>query len=96
MLNFGPSRGLGAGGRSVYLIFVVVLLRAWPRRSGTFFGVKRGGVGDADDQAVLSEKPGHRLSLRLGPRWVQQLEARVLKLAASRCDSFCVLDLELD
>jgi hypothetical protein len=27
---------------------------------------------------------------------VQQLVARALKLAASRCDSFCVLDLELD
>jgi hypothetical protein len=27
---------------------------------------------------------------------VQQLEARALKLAASRCDSICVLDLELD
>ena len=65
------SRGLGAGGRSVYLIFVVVLLRAWPLRLGTFFVVKRGGVGDADDQAILSEKPGHRLSPRLGAGRVQ-------------------------
>ena len=37
--------------------------RAW--RSGRFFVVKRGSVGDADDQAILREKPGYRLSPRL-------------------------------
>ncbi|AQY20173.1 hypothetical protein T261_00194 [Streptomyces lydicus] len=58
--------------------------------------MKRGGVGDADDQAIVREKPGHRLAPRLGTGWVQQVEARALKLAASRCDSVCVRDLELD
>ena len=58
--------------------------------------MKRGGVGDADDQAIVRQKPGHRLSPRLGTGWVQQVEARPLKLAAGRGDGVCVLDLELD
>ena len=64
--------------------------------SGLFFAVKGWGVGDTDDQAVPGEEPGHRLSPRLGARRVEQFVARALKLAASRGDGFCVLDLELD
>src|SRR5882757_7634127 len=66
------------------------------QRSGGVLVVKRGGVGDADDQAVLGEEPGHRLPPRLGTRRMQQLVALALKFAASRGDGFCVLDLELD
>ena len=39
-------------------------------RSGTFSVVQQGGVGDTDDQAIVREKPGHRLPPRLGARLV--------------------------
>ena len=58
--------------------------------------MQRGGVGDTDDQPVVREKPGHRLSPGLGARRVEQVETRALKLGAGRCDSLSVLDLELD
>jgi glucose 1-dehydrogenase len=51
--------------------FVVMFSRARPWRSGRLLVVKRGGVGEADDQAILGEKPGHRLSPRLGAGRVQ-------------------------
>jgi hypothetical protein len=70
--------------------------RERPQRSDGLFVVKRGSVGDADDQAILGEKPGHRLPPRLGAGRVQQLEARALKLAARGRDGFRVLHLELD
>jgi Glyoxalase-like domain len=65
-------------------------------RSGGVFVVQWWSIGDADDQAIFGEKPGHGLSPRLGAGRVQQLIARALKLAASRRDSFRVLHLELD
>lgn len=46
--------------------------------------MKRRDVGDADDQAIVSEKPGHRLSPRLGACRVQQLKVCAHKLAARR------------
>jgi len=84
------------GGRWVYPIFAGVPMRAWVRRSGPFFLVKRGCVGDADDQAIAGEEPGHCLSPRLGAGRVQQLKARALKLATCRCNSVGVRHLELD
>ena len=58
--------------------------------------MERRGIGDADDQAILGEKPGHRLSPRFGAGRVQELIARAPKLAARRRHGFGVLDLELD
>src|SRR5215471_13239684 len=58
--------------------------------------VQHGSVGDADDQAILREEPGHRLPPRLGAGRMQHLETRALKLAASRCDSICIRHLKLD
>lgn len=58
--------------------------------------MKHRGKGDADDQAVLGEKPDHRLSPRLGTGRVQQLVTRSLELVARRCDSVGVRDLEFD
>lgn len=57
--------------------------------------MKRGSVGDADDQAILREKPGDRLSPWLCVGRVQWLKPRALKLVACRCDSFRVLRFEL-
>ena len=65
------------------------------RSSGGAF-LQRGSVGDADDQAILGEKPGHRLSPRLCARWVQQLKARALKLTARPGDRLRVLYFKLD
>jgi len=67
-----------------------------PGRSGGVAFVQRGSVGDADDQAILGEKPGHRLSPRLCARWVQQLKARALKLTARPGDRLRVLYFKLD
>jgi hypothetical protein len=39
--------------------------------SGRLLAVKGGGVGDADDQAILGEKPSHRLSPGFGAGRVQ-------------------------
>src|SRR6266566_9519420 len=75
---------------------LAAMLTGAARRSGRLFVVERGNVGDADDQAILGEKPGHRLSPRLCAGRVQQLEARALKLTARRFDGFGVLHLELD
>ena len=58
--------------------------------------MEHGRVGDADDQAILGEKPGHRLSPRLGAGRVQQFEARALKLVTRRRDGIRVRHLELD
>ena len=58
--------------------------------------MQHGCVGDADDQAILGEKPGHRLSPRLGAGRVQQLKARALKLTARPGDRLRVLYFKLD
>src|SRR5215470_2381661 len=65
-------------------------------RSGRLLVVQHGSVGDADDQAILREEPGHRLPPRLGTGRMQHLETRALKLAASRCDSIRIRYLKLD
>lgn len=37
----------------------------------------RGSIGDADDQAVFGENPGHRLAPRLGASRMQELIAAI-------------------
>src|SRR5262249_27339762 len=65
------------------------LLGARPWRSGRLLLVQRGSVGDADDQPIVGEKPGHRLSPRLGAGWMPQLKTCALKLGARRGDVVC-------
>jgi hypothetical protein len=86
-LPFAETRWVGDVGKAVA-----------PRRwhSGRLWVMQRGSVGDADDQAVVGQQPGHRLSPRLCAGWVQELKSRALKLATCRCDCFLVRHLELD
>jgi hypothetical protein len=66
------------------------------RRSRRLLVVQQGRIGNADDQAILREEPGHRLPPRLRTGGVQQLKARALKLGACGCDSSRIRYLELD
>ena len=53
-------------------------------------------IGDADDQLIIAEEPGHRRSPGLCAGRMQEVIARALKLAACRCHGISVLDVEFD